>query len=294
MGKWARVALAACAASLALAGAALGITNGQVDGNAHPNVGALYATANGEATGTLFCSGSLVAPGIFVTAAHCVVAIAQAPDPRYFVTFAPAPGPSPAVATLIPGVPTVDPQYRGKDKDPHDIAVIKFNPNAAPGVRPVQIAPRGFLDALLKGRANDKGDPGDEVGRYQDTWSRARSHYRDDRTNDDDDTPIPGLTFVDVGYGLVDIEADRDGIRRFAVSGKPKLRDDVWLVLSQKTNQGFGGTCTGDSGGPQFFGSLQVSITITGDENCVRRGVNLRLDVSPTRAFLASQGVPGS
>jgi hypothetical protein len=238
------VATAACAAS------ARAITNGTVDGNAHPNVGALYATAQGHPVPTLFCSGSLIAPGVFLTAAHCVAAIAAAPDPHYFVSFAPAPDPS----TLIEGTPVVDPLFSAaKGADPHDIAVIRFDPRAraATGITPVALAPLGFLDTLIAG------------------------------------APKGTLLFLDVGYGLTDITATRDGIRRDATSGDPKLKDAVWLVLSQNAKKGFGGTCTGDSGGPEFFGSVQVSITITGDADCVRTGTDLRLDTPSAREFLA-------
>jgi hypothetical protein len=303
MRKWAKVAAAVAVAACACVGTAAGITNGRLDANAHPNVGALYAIAPAEGfpDPLLFCSGSLVAPGVFVTAAHCVATIQSLPDAQVFVTFASQPGPSPSVASLIPGIGVIDPQYRGKEKDSHDIAVVRFEPRAAAGIEPVRLAPRGFLDALLNGRGRDKGDQGDEQkGRFVRSTQSAGGHDRrggGGGNNSDDDSIYNGgrpdpLTFVDVGYGLVDIEADRDGIRRFAVSGAPRLRDDSWLVLSQRVEKGFGGTCTGDSGGPQFFGQYEVSITVTGDDNCVKRGVNLRLDIRSTREFLATQGVP--
>ena len=46
------------------------ILNGTLDGNLHPNVGVVIAAVDGQ----LFspCSGNLIAPTVFVTAAHCV------------------------------------------------------------------------------------------------------------------------------------------------------------------------------------------------------------------------------
>ena len=64
------IGLAALAA-LALAAPAQAITNGTADGNAHPNVGGLVA-AKAYSDGTwIYCSGTLIAPTVFLTAAHC-------------------------------------------------------------------------------------------------------------------------------------------------------------------------------------------------------------------------------
>jgi hypothetical protein len=69
----------------------------------------------------------------------------------------------------------------------------------------------------------------------------------------------------------------------------------TYLRLSQ--NQGSGGTCYGDSGGPNFLGEypynydpnhlpIIASTTITGDTWCKSTNVTLRLDTRPVRAFL--------
>jgi hypothetical protein len=53
-----------------------------------------------------------------------------------------------------------------------------------------------------------------------------------------------------------------------------------------------GGTCYGDSGGPNFFGSgsgetkMLAGTTITGDTPCVQSNVIYRLDTPSARAFL--------
>ena len=53
-------------------GAAQAITFGQPDGNLHPNVGALVADWDPDSPGPdIFCSGTLIAPTVFLTAAHC-------------------------------------------------------------------------------------------------------------------------------------------------------------------------------------------------------------------------------
>jgi hypothetical protein len=91
--------------------------------------------------------------------------------------------------------------------------------------------------------------------------------------------------------------------REWAVSTF-KSFNGTYLRLSQ--NQGSGGTCYGDSGGPNFFGEYPydydnnpstenvpviAGITITGDTWCKATNVTLRLDTEPVRTFLRSQGV---
>ena len=61
----------AAAGGIGAAGPALAITNGTADGNGHPNVGALVAdSAYSDGTWT-YCSGTLISPTVFLTAAHC-------------------------------------------------------------------------------------------------------------------------------------------------------------------------------------------------------------------------------
>jgi hypothetical protein len=52
---------------------------------------------------------------------------------------------------------------------------------------------------------------------------------------------------------------------------------------------GNGGTCYGDSGGPNFLGTSQIiaGITITGDAVCRSTNVVYRLDTESARAFLS-------
>jgi secreted trypsin-like serine protease len=253
MGRGIWAALAACVASLAFAGGALGITGGTVDsGNVYSNVGALYASAPGHPI-QLFCSGTLVKAGVFLTAAHCVTTIESVADPTMFISFAPAPGNPPSGQLITATGFAVDPLYGTKKSDDHDIAVVYFNAADAGDVQPVQIAPANYLDTYVK-------------------------------------KSLKALSFRDVGYGITSAGATEDGIRRYADSGDAKLKSDS-LVLSQISKQGFGGTCTGDSGGPELLNGYEVSITITGDRNCIANGVDLRLDSGTGRDFLHSLGI---
>ena len=79
------ILIAAGVAALAVAApAAFAITSGSLDGGAHPAVGLLLADrGNGPEPD---CSGSLVSPTVFVTAAHCTGDLASA---RVWVSFDP-------------------------------------------------------------------------------------------------------------------------------------------------------------------------------------------------------------
>jgi secreted trypsin-like serine protease len=65
---------------------------------------------------------------------------------------------------------------------------------------------------------------------------------------------------------------------------------NAWLKLSQNASTGNGGTCYGDSGGPNFLGgsdsTLIVGTTITGDTQCGSTNVDYRLDTASARTFL--------
>ena len=65
-----------------------------------------------------------------------------------------------------------------------------------------------------------------------------------------------------------------------------------YLRLSQNPARGNGGTCYGDSGGPNFLGAgstetdIIAGITITGDSLCKSTNVVYRLDTESARTFL--------
>ena len=117
-----RLIIAAVAmAALVTAGSASAITNGQHDGNAHPNVGAMMAFDDPSQPNTLqeLCSGTLVAPQVFLTAAHCTdYLLNDLHTTDVFVTF----NTNSAVGPYIQGTMVQDPLYNGK---PATIARMK-------------------------------------------------------------------------------------------------------------------------------------------------------------------------
>lgn len=244
-------------------GAAHAITFGQPDGNLHPNVGALVADWDPDSPGPdSFCSGTLIAPTVFLTAAHCTASLEADGITEVWVTFASdydEDATSPA--GLIAGTPVSHPEFgSGGASDTHDIAVVLLD-SAPAGITPAQLPTAGLLDRLKA------------------------SHQ------------LRALTFTAVGYGTVREDKtggphgflESDGVRMYALQSALNL-EKAWLLLSMNPSTGSGGTCYGDSGGPHFLGGVEsnliVSITITGDTMCRATDKTYRLDTAAAREFL--------
>jgi Trypsin len=257
--------LVALAGVLALAaGPAGAITFGQPDGNLHPNVGALLADWDDESPGLdIYCSGTLIAPRVFLTASHCTEGLAQGHDiaPHdVWVTFAPTyDEDSTSMAGLFRGTYHSHPLFAsGGANNTFDIATIVLDAN--PGRTPAQLPDIGLLGRL---KANG-------------------AIYRS--------------TFTAVGYGTVrEIKTTGphafsfDGIRRYALQSFLSLQK-AWITLNMNPSTGSGGTCYGDSGGPHFLGgansNLIVSTTVTGDAMCRATDKTYRIDTPWARDFL--------
>ena len=275
------VVLTGCAAvALVLAGTAGAITFGQLDGNAHPNVGALIAEWRTPGVKQEFCSGTLIAPAIFLTASHCTKSLQRRgiADHDVWVSFDTDIGDpvDPSTTNLIQGTMHTNPEFGfagpGGFSDPHDIAVIVLDVPAAdvyPGITPAVFPTLGLFDDL----AVKNG--------------------------------LRGQKFTAVGYGVQEPQPGTgplfttfpfDGKRRRAVSEFDAVHT-VWLQLSQRSPTGDGGTCRGDSGGPNFLGAgadetnIIAGITDTGDAPCLATNVIYRMDIPSARDFLAGFGV---
>jgi hypothetical protein len=116
---------------------AFAITYGQPDGERHPNVGALVGTYSGGLYA--YCSGTLISPTVFLTAAHCADA-----SPTVYVTFDSALS---ASSRLYRGTLYGDPLYPGPSSDSHDIAVVVFG-KPIRGIAPAQLPTSGQFDQL--------------------------------------------------------------------------------------------------------------------------------------------------
>jgi hypothetical protein len=100
--------------------------------------------------------------------------------------------------------------------------------------------------------------------------------------------------FTSVGYGAYEVTNEPGGHQylyndvRMVATGTLNAVNKSWLRISMNPATGNGGTCYGDSGGPNFLGGTDVvaAITITGDAVCRATNVVYRLDTESARAFL--------
>ena len=249
-----RNVFAATAAVFAMAfvvGGALAITNGQPDGNGHPEVGALLAL-HAFSDGTWEeCTGTLIAPRVFLTAEHCDLGVS-----RVEVTFASTF--DRATSTTYWGTWHGDPDYGKSQSDPHDIAVVVLDKTVR-GITPASLPTAGSLSSLS----------GDQQFTSVGYGAQAVTNGPGGKTFD----------YTDIRYVAVGTLNSAPG-------------NDSWLRISQNASTGNGGTCYGDSGGPNFLGAgagetrIVAATTITGDTPCRSTNVDYRLDSPSARAFL--------
>jgi secreted trypsin-like serine protease len=249
---------AVLAASLVAVGPAQAITGGQPDGNQHPNVGLMVV--NFGSGPEPFCTGTLIAPTRFLTAAHCVAFLQQLGGQTIGVTFDPQTF-DPSTSTVIPVRETaVDPAFGHDQGDFHDLAVITLQ-------RPAPAAPAVLPAAGLLGQLAANGG-------------------------------LRGHLFTNVGYGAIGIAHGGgrpvvilDFMRRFATPPFMALRNTVLKLLLNTNATGQGGNCFFDSGSPVFLNTgsgdvLVAVVSLKADQACVANSFTYRLDTPSARAFL--------
>jgi hypothetical protein len=270
-----RLALAPVAAVAALTAGSVrlaAITYGFIDtNNTFRNVGAFIVKS--PTTGNIFpiCSGTLIGSDVFLTASHCTVFFTDDLAPRGFTAHVSFDASIPFGALTARRTKLIDvtqvvtnPNFNQSQSDSGDIAVLLVSAKATSGITPAMLPTEGLLDQL----AAENG--------------------------------LHGAPFTNVGYGLqnrvvgggVPFFQDMNPIPRMFSFSTFDALNSHYLRLSQNPSTGDGGTCFGDSGGPQFFThsdtSLLVSITITGDAVCRATNVTYRTDTASAREFLAA------
>ena len=235
------------------------ITNGEYDGDEHPYVGIMVAQ---DAAGNPMwrCSGTLIAEDVFLTAGHCTEAPAAHVEIWFYSTEAEVLANGYPFVGQVGGTPFVHPEFYDAPFFVHDVGVVVLDspfPMDEYGVLPEV----DQLDALKTRRG--KQDP----------------------------------TLTAVGYGLqrinpVFIESERSRMvatPHLIQINVPGFTGDFSLLLSN--NHSTGGTCFGDSGGPNFLGDSNVVAGVTSfgiNGNCAGTGGVFRMDRQNVLDFVGS------
>ncbi len=235
---------------------AAAITDGDLDGNGHPYVGLMVAQ---DASGNPLwrCSGTLISARVFVTAGHCT----EAPAAHVEIWFQ---------SDVESGRPRNGYPFTGQTGG---------TPYTHPDYDPNRFFIRDLGVVLLdKGRAMTMSTYG-RLPEVNILSTLAAQSKRD-------------LTFTAVGYGLQQSFPDAASWKtvalRIRMVAYPKLNQidggivgDFSVLLSNNAHTG--GTCFGDSGGPNFIGSSNVIGGVTSfglNGNCAGTGGVYRLDRS--------------
>jgi hypothetical protein len=226
------------------------ITNGTLDGNAHPAVVLIIMDVAHKPA--FRCSGTVIAPKVVLTAGHCAgapgefsgIRIFNEADVQHDPTY-----PNPGGPNTIEAVAWhAHPQFTESAFFLHDVGVIELS--TAVELRADQYGQLPTVDQL------------------------------------DALKPSSHTTFTAVGYGLQEINPVHIESQRIRMFAEPHLIQingatvgDFSLLLSN--NASTGGTCFGDSGGPNYLGTSNVIAAVTSfgrNGNCAGTGGVFRLD----------------
>jgi V8-like Glu-specific endopeptidase len=243
---------------------AMAVTDGEPDGNGHPYVGLMVAQ-DADGIPLWRCSGTLIAPKLFLTAGHCT----EAPAAHAEIWFD---------ADIEAGIPDngypfngdvggrtfTHPMYDPSAFFLHDLGVVVLQ-------KPIKMKEYGSLPELgvLDKLATERG--------------------------------LQDVTFTAVGYGLQesfpDAAAWKENNQRIRMVAYPHLiqinvpgfTGDFSVLLSNNANTG--GTCFGDSGGPYFIDRSNIVAGVTSfgiNGNCAGTGGVYRVDTADDLDWLST------
>lgn len=239
----------------------LGITNGQPDGNGHPYVGIVVVDVGGQPTRV--CSGSLIAPTVFLTAGHCLRS------------------PAPSGARVWFDSTITDPNFPYGGGTANEAAAIHVNPEfcgfgCSPGLSGYITHDQGII--ILSTPVTDKGFAVLPTQGLVDT--------------------LPMNTAVTpVGYGFQEMIPPHPqwALTRYFASSLLIQSNDVMSTQFVKTTanpaQGKGGLAFHDSGGPVLLGNIVLatfSEDQLGNPNFTGVEYSARVDTSDALAFIGS------
>ena len=243
---------------------AAAITGGELDGENHPNVGLMIAEIDGEPVWR--CSGTLIAPRVFLTAGHCVGDGATAARVWFDSDLTDNEEYPYGGETSIEGKPVTHPDYLWAGGDPHDVGVVILEEEVT-GIEPATLPVPDLLTQLKKDRILEGG--------YEDSVYLRSVGYGGTLAS----WPPPEIAY--------------DLIRRVSESEYVSLTQ-IHLHLSQKAVFDESGSCFGDSGGPIFYvdsegNEIIVAVTSTGDAQCVATGLDYRVDIPDILQWINDQ-----
>jgi Trypsin len=237
------------------------VTSGELDGNRHPYVGLMVAQA-ADGTPLWRCSGTLLSATLFLTAGHCT----EAPAAHVEIWFdadveSGIPANGYPFTGDVGGTPYTHPSYNPRAFFLFDLGVVVLK-------KRMELDEYGALPQL----------------NVLDRLAQSRGQQ--------------DVTFTAVGYGLQESFPDEasflENNQRVRMLSRPHLvqintgfTGDFSILLSNNTATG--GTCFGDSGGPNFIGDSNVVGGVTSyglNGNCAGTGGVYRVDRADDLDFL--------
>lgn len=254
--------LLSVALMLSTIGMAAAVTDGEKDANGHPYVGLLVFDVDGAPAWR--CSGTLISPTVMVTAGHCTDGssggrvwfdsdVLAVPSNKYPY----AGGHSIEFVSIA-----THPLFNEGSFVLHDVGVVRLK-------KAVTLDTYGTLPSVGQLDALDSPRGQEDV------------------------------SFTSVGYGLQQSFPDAASWKDVAYKIRyvayphllqinvPGFTGDYSLLLSN--NAATGGTCFGDSGGPNFLGSSTTIAGVTSfgiNSNCAGTGGVFRLDKKDVLSFI--------
>jgi hypothetical protein len=240
-------------------GTALAVTNGEPDGNRHPYVGVAIQFIPDMPGFVNVCSGSALSDTVFLTAAHCF-------DPSLPVYVSYKSGPPFSLANdFTEGTFHPHPDWcigcgPGLPRfDTHDVAVITLNEPADPGGF-AALPSEGLVDTLPMGTEVDL------VGYGVQGFVRGGGQ--------------PQQIFLFTRYYAPTVLVQSNN-----------RTSTEFIKLQANPSKGTGGTCFGDSGGPDLLGGTNIVLAVNSyvtNGNCAGVTYSNRVDLPDILEFIES------